>query len=107
MFSEINAPRKQKISMIPQKKNNNVLQIKSLKKESDNNITNTTNNNNTNDELLTKSNRSGVSLNSINSESHSLLSKNKKIPQLGKLRLLNPMNKMINEEDEDNATSKR
>ena len=107
MFSEINAPRKQKISMIPQKKNNNVLQIKAFKKESDNNITNTTNNNNTNDELLTKSNRSGVSLNSINSESHSLLSKNKKIPQLGKLRLLNPMNKMINEEDEDNTTSKR
>lgn len=107
MFSEINANHKQKITMTPQKKNNNFLQIKSLKKETDNNITNTTNNNNTNDELLTKSNRSGVSLNSLNSESYSLLNKNKKIPHLGKLRLFNPMNKMINEEDEDNATSKR
>ena len=98
MFTDLNAPRKKIVAPTykPSEKSNIIIRASNV---------NTTQNNNTNDDLLTKSNRSGFSLNSINSESHSLLNKNKKIPQLGKLRLLNKG--MINEVDEDNATSKR
>ena len=98
MFTDLNAPRKKIVAPTykPSEKSNIIIRSSNV---------NTTQNNNTNDDLLTKSNRSGFSLNSINSESHSLLNKNKKIPQLGNLRLLNKG--MINEVDEDNATSKR